>query len=76
MNVGTQEYRNAISIARIEERLGRMEDDLNATRKEVEVLTSSSARVRGGIFVVLVIGGFIGWLTTLGSTLVKFWPFH
>ena len=49
---------------------------MKAMRKQVEELANASSRVKGGIFVVLLIGGIIGWLTTLGSTIVKVWPFH
>lgn len=71
-----QEQQNAIAIARIEERLQTMDDDIKDIIKSVNELNTASARVKGGIFVVLLIGGIIGWLTTLGSTIVKVWPFH
>lgn len=71
-----QEQNNAVSIARIEAQLVNMDRDLKEISKQVKELNTASARVKGGIFVVLLIGGIIGWLTTLGSTIVKVWPFH
>jgi hypothetical protein len=77
------EQQNAIDIARMDERLSNIERDIseiNKTildmQKDMRDINSASARVKGGIFVVLLIGGVIGWLTTLGSTLVRIWPFH
>jgi hypothetical protein len=78
----TIDQENSIIIAKMEERLENLEEKINdlhkaldEIRKSIDEINSASARVKGGIFVVLLIGGFVGWLTTLGSTIAKVWPF-
>lgn len=69
-------FQNAIDIASMRERLLNMEHDVEDIKKHVDELITASSRVKGAIFVVLMLGGVIGWLTTLGSTVAKIWPFH
>jgi hypothetical protein len=60
----------------IDKRLDQLDKDLRDLEKLVVTLKSAADRVWGGVVVVLALGGIVGYLTSLGETILKFWPFH
>lgn len=48
-----------------------MKELLADVDKDTKALTAVSNRVKGGVVIVLILGGFIGWLTTLSGVIVS-----
>lgn len=61
-----------VQVAVLEQRLRQAVIEINALRKEIQSLhgdldkiVSLSNKYRGGLLVILAVGGLIGWITTL-----------
>lgn len=55
---------NEIILARIDERLKIIERSMSDLDGRLEVIEAMAMRYRGGILVILGLGGIIGWLAT------------
>lgn len=60
----------AVTLARLEERIGQLQDEVRHVHKEVSDLKAQANRWKGAFWVMLAIGGiagtiahlFIGWI--------------
>ena len=55
--------------------LETVEESVKALRDEMHSLNAILNKGKGVVLVLLVLGGFIGWIASLGSHITQMWPF-
>lgn len=62
-------------LDQIGEKIGDLETSLSNVQKDIENINNMANRYRGGLLVVLALGGLIGWAVTI-SDKVLHWFGH
>lgn len=72
-----QGLRLDVQVAVIEQRLRQAVIEINALRRELRVLhedlekiTNLANKYRGGLLMMLAVGGLVGWLTTIYQNII------
>ena len=67
----SQEQKLEIALARLEERVEAMQEDMKEMRDSVKDLTATANRWRGAFWLMMGLGGSIGVLSNLASGWMK-----
>ena len=67
----SQEQKLEIALARLEERVEAMQEDMKEMRDSVKDLKATANRWRGAFWLMMGLGGSIGVLSNLASGLMK-----
>ena len=67
----SQEQKLAIAVARLEERVEAMQEDMKEMRDSVKDLKATANRWRGAFWLMMGLGGSIGVLSNLASGWMK-----
>ena len=67
----TQEQKLEIALARLEERVEAMQEDMKEMRDSVKDLKATANRWRGAFWLMMGLGGSIGVLSNLASGWMK-----
>ena len=69
--MATQEQKLEIALARLEERVASMHEDMNEMKSQISSLSATANRWKGAFWVLMALGGVVGVLSNLVVDWIK-----